>query len=68
MLVGPGHHTSVQQVGQCSFSILPLAHKAAQPAESPIAGEMDQRGRGEFAKIKGYSSKNAGLDASFTNE
>lgn len=57
LLVRPGHRTSVQQVGQRRFSVLPLAHEAAQPAEGPTAGEMDQRGRGQCAQINGRSSK-----------
>lgn len=65
LLVRPGHRTSVQQVGQRRFSVLPLAHEAAQPAESPAAGEMDQRGRGQCAQINGRSSKNAGFCAIF---
>lgn len=47
VLVGACHCAPVQQAGQCSFSLLPLAYKAAQPAESPTAGEVDQRGRGQ---------------------
>lgn len=68
LLVRPGHHTSVQQAGQCSFSVLPLAHDAAQPTESQTAGEMDQRGRGQYAEIRGHSSKHAGFYAIFRLE
>lgn len=48
LLVCQGHCTSVQQVGQRGVSIMPLPHKAAQPAEGSTAGEMDQCGRGQW--------------------
>lgn len=50
LLVCPGHHTAIQQVGQCRLSILSLADEAAHPTESTTAGEMDQCCRGQRTK------------------
>jgi len=53
LLVRPGHHTPVQQAGQRGVGVLPLVHQPAQPAASPAAGEVDQRGRGQCARVEG---------------
>lgn len=48
LLVGPGHRAAVQPLGQHGAGVLPVVHRAAQPAEGAAAGEVDQRGRGEI--------------------
>lgn len=56
MLVGPGHRAAVQPPGQHGAGVLPVVHRAAQPAEGAAAGEVDQRSRGE---VVGRSSERA---------
>lgn len=63
VLVRLGHRTSVQQAGQRGAGVLPLSHEAAQPAASTPAGEVDRRGGGQPANIRGRSSEKAPFDA-----